>query len=589
MPLTPFSGQLDLRRAAHLLRRATFGPKKEDIDTFASKTAAEAVALLFSNASSLPIPEAPLDDKTGAEWAISGTTDANSGDGDLQGYFKGWFIAQMLGADITDNETALKYIAREKVVFFIHTVLTAITTKIDSSRALYFQNQLFRMFALDKDAGEKFNFKELTKKVSVDNGMLRLLDGNLNVNGSPNENYARELLELYSIGRGLDGHVPTTSEPGDYFVYREVDVQQAARVLSGWDFSLDNTVKIDENFTHIDPDTLLPRGKVKGSPENASAHDNKPKTFSDRFNGQIIERPTDQIEFPGTNATEATALDEVSQLIDMIYTKRETALNICRRIYRFYVYHEITEDIDNNIISPLADTFIANNFKLQPVLEELFMSKHFYDAETGIVDDNFGAIIRSPLDLMLGTYRMFEIKLPDPKTDTENFYKRTGQMLSTLSSMGMNFYEPYDVAGYDAYHQYPIFHRAWISTNYLTQRYAFIRDLIDPRNMEDVDAPRLDAYQFAYNKLAFARVADIDLLIEDMTKYLLPLSVKVTELTEKRINYFRSVFVEALKIYPDPEAAWADIWLNKKEVEVTIGQLKLLCNTMLQTPEYQLY
>lgn len=589
MPLTPFSGTLEMRRAAHLLRRATFGPRKEDIDTFAGKTAAEAVALLFNNASSLPIPEAPIDPKTGTEWAMSGTTDANSGEGELQEYFKGWFIAQMLGGGITDNATALRYIAREKVVFFIHTVLTAINSKIDSSRALYFQNQLFRMFALDKDAGVKFNFKELTKKISVDNGMLRLLDGNLNVNGSPNENYARELLELYTIGRGLDGHVPTTSEPGDYFVYKELDVQQAARVLSGWDFSLDSKVKIDTDFTHIDPDTLLPRGKVKGGPTNASAHDNKPKIFSDRFNGQTIERPTDQILFPGTGPTEASALEEISQLIDMIYTKRETAMNICRRIYRFYVYHEITEDIDNNIVSSLADTFIANGFKLQPVLEELFMSKHFYDAEGGVTDDNFGAIIRSPLDLMLGTYRLFDISLPDYKTGSEDFYARTQTMINTLGIMGMNFYEPYDVAGYDAYHQYPIFHRAWISTNYLTQRYAFIRDLISPKDMDDANAPRLDAYQFVYNKIDFARAANIDLLIEDMTKYLLPLSTKVTELTEKRVNYFRAVFVEALKIYPDPEAAWADLWLNKKEVEVTIGQLNLLCNTMLQTPEYQLY
>ncbi len=592
MPLTPFPGTLGPKRAAHLLRRATFGPSKDDIDTYAGKTAAAAVSDLFS--ATLPTPEAPIDPKTGTEWAVSGTTDANSGEGELQDFFKGWFMAQMMSSGV-DPGISLQYSAREKIVFFIHTVLTAITTKIDSSRALYFQNQLFRMFALDKeDAGElQLNFKELTKKVSVDNAMLRLLDGNLNVNGSPNENYARELLELYTIGRGLEGHVPETTEPGDYFVYREADVQAAARVLSGWDF--------DDTFENIDPDTLLPRGKVKGSPENAASHDNTPKTFSDRFDGTVIQRPTG-VDFPGTNPTEATAIDEISQLIDMIYTKRETALNICRRIYRHFVYHNITEDIDTNIISPLADTFVANGFKLQPVLEELFTSEHFYDATSGTVnDDNFGAIIRSPLDLMIGTFRLFGNVLPDYKTQPEELYAITGPMLSRLSLMGMNFYEPYDVAGYDAYHQFPIFHRAWISTNYLTRRYEFVRLLLEHK--DDPTEPKIDAYNFVYNKIQFARAADAKLLIQDLAKYFLPMHENLTfdpdadesagsELTAERIEYFLTAFLKSPQIDVDPEATWTDRWLhpeNYQEPEVVIGQLRSLFNAMLQSPEYQLY
>jgi uncharacterized protein (DUF1800 family) len=598
MPLTPLSGNLGAKRAAHLLRRATFGPSKEQIDTFGNKTAQAAVFELFS--ATLPTPEPPIDPETGTEWALSGATDANSGELELQDYFKGWFIAQMMSSGV-DPGISLQYSAREKIVFFIHTVLTAITSKIDSSRALYFQNQLFRMFALDKeDSGELvLNFKELTKKVSVDNAMLRLLDGNLNVNGSPNENYARELLELYTIGRGLEGHVPETTEPGDYFVYREADVQAAARVLSGWNF--DNRLAdrpLEE--LNIDPDTGLPRGVVKGSPTSASSHDNTPKTFSDRFDGQVIARPTDQVEFPGTDATEATALDEISQLIDMIYGKRETALNICRRIYRHFVYHNITQEIDDNIISALADTFIANEFKLQPVLEELFMSEHFYEAAAGVNDDNFGGIIRSPLDLMIGTYRLFDITLPDYKTDFVNLYARTGDMLRQLSLMGMHFYEPYDVAGYDAYHQYPIFHRAWISTNYLTRRYELIRQLQDPML---ADGEKIDAYQFVFNKIQFARAADAKLLIMDLAKYFLPLNENLTfettddesmgsELTAERMNYFLTAFLKSPQIDTDPEGTWTDRWLhpeNYQEPEVVIGQLRSLFNAMLQSPEYQLY
>jgi uncharacterized protein (DUF1800 family) len=585
MPLTPFSGLLGPKRAAHLLRRATFGPTIGQIDTFAGLTAADAVRELFEG--TLPTPEAPIDPETGTEWAVSGTTNANSGDTELQEYFKGWFIAQMMSSGV-DPALSLKYATREKIVFFIHTVLTAIQTKIDSSRALYFQNQLFRLFALDKTAGDKVNFKELTKKISVDNAMLRLLDGNLNVNGSPNENYARELLELYTIGRGLEGHVPTTSDPGDYYVYREADVQAAARVLSGWSF--------DEKFSNIDPDTLLPRGKTKGSP-NATAHDNTPKTFSDRFDGHVIQRSTDQVLFPGTNATEASAYDEVSQLIDMIYTKRETALNICRRVYRFYVYHSITEAIDNTIISDLADTFTASGFKLQPVLEELFASQHFYDAAGGVTDDNFGAIIRSPLDLMIGTYRMFGITLPDYKTAPAELYARTGEMIGQMSGMGMNFYEPYDVAGYDAYHQFPIFHRSWISTNYLTKRYEFIRVLQEIEMMEP-NAPKIDAYQFVFNQIPTSVAADPHQLIKELVKYFFPQSDNLTfdtagdinsGLTAERLNYFLTAFLKTPLFDTDPEGEWTYRWTTKDEIEVVIGQLRSLFNALMQSPEYQLY
>ncbi len=586
MPLTPFAGTLGHKRAAHLLRRATFGPTKEQIDTFASLTAQQAVQQLFSG--TLPTPTAPLDPKTGKEWAVAGTTAANSGEGDLQEYVKGWMIAQMMSVGV-DPTLSLAYSAREKVVFFIHTVLTAINSKIDSSRALYFQNQLFRMYALDKTSDVKVNFKELTKKVSVDNAMLRLLDGYLNVNGSPNENYARELLELYTIGRGLEGHAPAGTAPGDYFVYREADVQAAARVLSGWDF--------DNSFSNIDPDTLLPRGKVKGSPTNASAHDNTPKTFSDRLDGKVIQRPTDPILFPGTGPTEATCLDEISQLIDLIYSKPETARNICRRIYRFFVYHNITQTIDDTIVAELADTFTSNGFKLQPVLEDLFASQHFYDAAALVTDDNFGGIIRSPLDLMLGTYRMFGITLPDAATAPADLYARTSQMLGQLSSMGMNFYEPYDVAGYDAYHQFPIFHRNWISTNYLTRRYEFIRLLQDPQMMEP-GAPKIDAYQYVFNHINTSVAADAKLLVMELVKYLLPQSDNLTfntaaddnsGLTAERLNYFLTAFIKTPLFDTDPEGEWTYRWTTKDEIEVVIGQLRSLLNALMQSPEYQLY
>jgi uncharacterized protein (DUF1800 family) len=585
MPLAPFSGTLGYKRAAHLLHRANSGPTKEQIDSFSGLTAPQAVAFLFQEP--LPDPVLPLDPATNKEWVLSGVTNANSGDNDLQEFFKGWFIGQFLGTNI-DPSIALAYTTREKIVFFIHTVLTAIQSKIDNSRSLYFQNQLFRLFAFDKNKVAKFNFKELTKKVTVDNAMLRLLDGELNVNGSPNENYARELMELFSIGRGLEGSVPPITDPGDYYYYKELDVQQGARVLSGW--------KVDTTFSTLDIDTSLPRGIVSGSSTNASAHDNGVKQFSDRFNNTIIQPNAALLN--GVSATEASALDEISQLIEVIYAQPETAKNICRRIYRFFVYHDITLDIDNTIISEMADTFTANGFKLQPVLEELFQSQHFYDAAGGVDDDNFGGVIKSPLDLMAGTMRMFSLSLPDPASSVQSFYDNTNQLIRSLGFMGLNFYEPDDVAGYTAYHQWPIYQRNWISTNYLTQRYEFINELVS-KNQGMPGAMAIDLVGFVKNKFPNAVASNARDLIIALAQYLLPLNDNLTfttgadtnsGLTAARMNYFLTAFLKSPQIDVDPEGMWTFRWnTTGYEMDVVQRQLELLFNAMMQSPEYQLF
>lgn len=580
MALTELTQPLGTKRAAHLLHRASFGASKALIDQYAAYTPAQAINQLFGQ--TLSDPALPLDPETGVEWVLTGTTDANSGDSDLQEFLKGWMIAQMLSIGISAPEK-LAYSARERIVFFMHTVLTTIQSKVDNSRSLYFQNQLFRQFALDKNTLATINFKELTKKICVDNAMLRLLDGNLNVKGSPNENYARELHELYSIGRGLEGTLPPVTEPGDYFLFKEQDVQEAAKVLSGWD--------IDNTFSNIDPDTNLPRGKVKGSPTNASAHDNAVKQFSDRF-GNITIQP-DPLLLNGSDATEASALDEISQLIESIYSRPETAKNICRRIYRYFVYHSIDSTLDSTVIADMATTFTNSGYKLQPVLEELFKSQHFYEAAAGVDDDNFGGIIKSPLDLMIGTYRFFDVQLPDPITNPSAFYDRTNDMMRTLSRMGMNFYEPFDVAGYDAYHQFPIYHRSWISTNYLTERYQFIRNLISPAMAGDVDV-----VAFVQANFDNATASDARLLIIELSKYLLPVNDNLTfdpalddnsGLTAERLNYFLTAFLKSPQIDTDPEGSWTFRWNNPVDMEVVTNQLKSLFNAMMQSPEYQLY
>lgn len=596
MPLTELSGPLGTKRALHLLRRCTFGANKQLVDTtFATLTPQQATDLLFRQV--LPAPPLPINPQTNQDWVESGVYAPDQMDGELQDAFKKWFIGQMLSSGV-DPSLQLAYSARERIVFFLHTHFTTIQEKVSNSRALYFQNALLRLFALDDMPPPVFpapatpldlNFKNLTVKISVDNAMIALLDGNLNVRGGVNENYARELLELYSIGRGLPGTLPDATEQGDYIVFKEQDVQEAARVLSGWTTNIEFGSITDPDVT-LDPETQLPRGTVRGAALNASSHDNGVKTFSNRLPGSIQPDP---LLLNGGQATEASALDEIRQLIDLIYAQPETAKNICRKLYRFFVYHDITPAIDSTIITEMANTFQANGFKLQPVIENLVRSQHFYEAAPGVGDDAFGGIIKAPIELVVNTTRFFELEPPTQTTDLPGFYNFTGSILDEIDNQGMHFFQPFDVAGYEAYHQFPIYHRSWINVNYLTRRYDFIRTIVNPMS----DSPlKIDVYQFVKDNIPDSIAADSRLLVIELCRYFLPISENLTfdaaaddnaGMTAERLNYFHTVFLS--NIDPDPEAAWTLRWTTGVGIATATEQLQQLFNALLQSPEYQLH
>lgn len=559
MPLPEFTGALGVKRAAHLLRRATAGATKQKIDEFATLTPAQAIVQLYRQA--LP-PVAPPPVSSDPE-------------PDLINEFKQWFIGQMMSPGIPSSSNLnLAFAARERLVFFLHSHFTTISEKVNDSIALYNQNQLFRFFALDAlNPDAEINFKTLTVKICIDNAMLKVLDGTLNVKGSPNENYARELLELYSIGRGLPG-TPTTE--GDYFYFTEQDVRAAARVLSGW--------TADDEFLTIDIDTNIPRGIIKGSVTNASAHDNDPKEFSARFGNAIIQG--DPALMNGTDPTEASAIDEIQQLIDLIYNQAETPRNICRKVYRFFVWGPHTEDEINAIepiITEMVNTFVSNGYKLQPVIEDLLRSQHFYEAGAGYPDDNFGGIIKSPLDLVVGTLRFFDHPIPDV-TAVDDFYATTGAMHEAIRTQSMAFYDPYDVAGYEAYHQFPLYHRFWITPNTLTRRYEFIGRLFDTMQDNILKVNLRDFVNANFNAVA----ADSSALIVAIGTYIYPVTDLLdfddatnSGLTTARMNYFLSRFHQ---IYD--AAAWANLWnTNHEELHELLA---VLFNAMQQSPEYQL-
>lgn len=564
--LNEYTGQLGRANAAHLLRRATFGPTAGEIAQYAAYTASQAVALLLDD--SAPDPAPPVDPATGQTWVDPAGTDgpprAGSGNSEqdvLFGYFCSWHMDVMRRAPLT---------LKERITWFLHTHLPARWTEINSSEAIYYQNCLYRQYAYG-------SFRELFIKMCVDNAMLVYLDGYTNKKNSPNENFAREMFELYSIGKGPQ------LEEGDYTHYTEDDIREATRVLTGWEY--------DETFTSLDPETGLPAGRLRshmaGSParEVATEHDPGVKVFTSKFGGRTISPAGLESGFPTVEA----ACGELEEMIGMIFQQRETARFIARKLYRFFVYHFIPEEVENDIIDPLAQVLIDNDYSIAEALRVLLKSQHFYDADDSDVgNDNRGALIKSPVDLFTGLFRLFGLSFPDRVSDPEGFYGEMGYIVSKLLDQGLDFYEPFDVAGYDAYHQVPGYNRNWITTYALAHRYQ-VGDILMKRMQEGEERNLyLDVVDWVEHSGSIQDPSDAARIMDVLTGLLL-----AVELSQERADYFLyTVFLD----FPEDQAYalqnWTTTWNRYRsdgDDSAVRLQLETLVSSLIQTPEFQLY
>lgn len=553
--LTEFTNQLGPVKAAHLLRRSTFGPNPTQIDQFASLTAAEAIALLFpANPETLTDPTPPIDTATGATWVnppdMPKAGGSNSEQDTLMGFYKAWHTDVMLKSD---NNIL------ERIVWFFHSHIPARWTKIQSSEAIYYQNCIYRYYALR-------SFKDLFKKICVDNAMLRYLDGTTNHANNPNENFAREMFELYGIGKG-----PQLAE-GNYTNYTEHDIKEATKVLTGWLF--------DDSFANIDPDHGWPTSKMQRNNDQATAHDSTTKTFSSIFNEQSIAPE----EMDGSYATVAAAEKELSDMIDMIFDHEETAKFIVRKLYRQFVYHFISEEVENDIITPLATTFRNNNYEVTAVLKQLFASEHFYDADDAVTgNNNIGALIKSPLELSVGLLRFFEVETPDRETETATFYADfDSAILPRFTEQGLNYYEPFEVAGYPAYHQMPGYGRNWVMPTELARRYqvgeVFMKRIVD----EESFSFKLDVLDWVENSGEITDPGDAEELVTYFTTKLLAVEIN----TERYEFFLNTVFLDTLN-----PTSWAMEWSSYKgggNNAIVRERIEYFVSKLIQTPEFQL-
>ena len=542
--LNPLGTTLDLRKAKHLLRRATFNFTKEQLDTFVGMTAADAITSIIAvpaNALSEPFDPLPTEAPDGFWTSSADLPNSFTGQGRKSGLVTAWWWYNAM------NQISLKH----KLSFFLHTCFTvAKNDGVGAATYFYDHIRLLDFYALG-------NIKTLAKKITVDNGMLDYLDNAQNNKNNPNENYAREYLELFTILAGEQ------IGDGNYTNYTEIDIQQAAKVFSGF--------KIRTDRSDIDADTNLPMGYI-----NIDQHDNKDKTFSTAFNNQTITG----------KSTEAEIFGELSDLVEMVFAQPETAKAYCRKLYRYFVKSELTNEVETDIITPLSQLLIDNNYEILPVVSTLLSSEHFYDADdTDATDEIIGSIIKSPLQLLSEVCSMFSVTFPNPTTDALNYYNNFFYRFihnSYFNAAGMDFFNPDSVAGYPAYYQIPDFDRNWFSSSTIIGRYKLIESLIEQKNTiasGNIYAA-LDTVLFVKNKIANA--SDPNLLVSEMADLLYPEAID-----SDRTNYFKTFLVDE----GFPDYYWTGVWnqyLSTNDDVTVKTRLDALVIAMINAAEFQL-
>lgn len=544
--LLPVNGPLGKQRAAHLLRRATMGPRLQDITSFSSLTSQAAFNALVQND---PVPSFPVDPNTGTDWIYPNVPDPTQINDIWSDLTRCWWLNNVKnsGPNLT-----------ERMLWFYHTHIPVILTRISWNPQLAIDYlRLLRYYALG-------NYKDLVKAICIDNSMLIHLDGYLNIKSVPQENFGREFLELFTVGKGPEVSI------GDYTNFTEQDVKALTKVLTGWN--------IDTTFQTVDPVTGIPSGQVKSDINgNATQHDVLPKQFSSAFSNQTIQTPN----VANWTCPVSSVKSELSDAVDMIFSSVHTAKHIVRRIYRQFVYFDITPTIETDVIEPLATTLMANNYDLMSVLEILLQSEHFYDMDSVPTnDDSIGAIIKSPLDLTLGAIRFFELNGPNPTSNLNQHYALYGQLLQQLNLQGLELFEPVDVAGYDPYFQVPSYHRYWISANYLANRYKFAELLINGFSNGGTTMLKLDVLPFV--EANATQASDPTVLVQELMEWLLPITID-----QARFDYFKDEI-----LLNTGTINWTAEWATYQSTSnntVVKAQLELLVKSMMQSPEYQLF
>lgn len=441
--LSPYTGEFGKAQKMHLINRALVGFSYKSYQEIKGFTLKQSIDLILTPEKpfALPVNDYYLqaadnpevvkaDVPKGAVWVTA--PEFIKDNGNLTGMrtqsLKAWLSKQFV-----NQKTSIHW---QMVLFYHNLMVSSIQNAGMAKNAFQYVDTLFKM--------SLGNFKDLIYQITLDPSMLVYLNGNQNNKNAPDENYARELQELFTLGKG----------PNSKFT--ESDVAEMARLLTGWYFDWD---KANRNEG---------RAEVSNGYWN---HDTGDKQFSEFYGNRKIS---------GANNPDR-ADGELREAIDMIFGTDEVAKYICRRIYGFFVNPMIDATTEDLIITPLAKIFRDAKFEILPVLRTLLSSEHFFDSI------HYNAIIKSPADFVIGLSKEFDMPLLDnkfvpvvPGDDAIYYeYQRYNGIHNQMNNLGMNMGDPPNVSGWPAYYQTPAFDMFWINSETIVKRSQYTDSLFN--------------------------------------------------------------------------------------------------------------
>ena len=531
--INPYAGPWTVNEVIHLLKRTMFGAKKTDVNFFKVMTMSQAVDYLLNVSAAQTQPAPPVKNYVnsltatdpdnavaqGQTWVNTNTSDGTVNSARVAS-FKNWWMGQL----VNQERNIL-----EKLTLFWSNHFSTEADTIPRALWTYGINATIRKNALG-------NFKTFLHDITLDPGMLYYLNGYLNTNTAPDENYGRELQELFSIGKGANNATQG---------YAEADVKAAAKVLTGWQV---NTTINTTIFT-------------------SSRHDATNKQFSSFYNNTVI-----------TGRTGATAGDlELTDLLNMILATNDSAMHICRKLYRWFVYYEIDAATEANVITPLAQLFRSSNYNIKTVISALLKSEHFFDVL------NQGCVIKSPIDIIVGVSREFDVQFPVLTDYIGNYY--CWQSLNSLSvSLQQNIGDPPNVAGWQSYYQEPQYYEIWINSDTYPKRNQFTDQMLLTGYTRGGANIKIDPALFAK---MMSNPGDPNILISDSIQYLFRLPL----LQASRDQLKKDILLSG----QSQDFYWTNAWdayianpNNTANATIVKTRLKDLYQYLLKLAEFQL-
>ncbi len=321
---------------------------------------------------------------------------------------------------------------QEKLVLFWHDHFATAISKVGDAELMTKQNALLRRFC-------KGDFKQLVKEINRDPATMEYLDTVRNTKDGLNENYGREVQELFTLG---------VKDSNGNDNYLQEDIVQIARAFTGWRYN-------DKNESFLSNS----RHDVGGAPK-------------------VIYKSTGQFGAAGVNyAAGGEGAGEIDAVTDIIFQHRDTdgrntvARRTVRRLIEFFGTPNAPQDFVDDCVGTGPDAF-DTTWSIEGVLRRIFTHDDFY-LGAGAPGVSTHKSIAWPTDYVLTTLRTLKVK---PKGKDLVIAGGTYNAIRDhLVDMGQTLFEPPSVFGWD-------WETNWISSATLLARYGFVRDLTSARD-----------------------------------------------------------------------------------------------------------